>query len=575
MLKKLLLSLLVSTTLLFSVAPYLQTKAASQSTWYSQDPVEWYTKVYNQTVSPPNEIFGERYTAAQVQWIIYSLAYFPIRIIASTVGDENIACLMNQMGQQVFDINECAAAIGNTLTDVTNFIFPQPQADNNQSFLYKVFDSSGRSISGIGYTKDLLAKLSPVSTVKAQGIGYTGLTWIQGYWKNFRNMAYMLLIPIVIIFAFMIMFRVKLNPQTVISVQSALPKIITALVLITFSYAIAGFAIDLMYVFSGLIALLLTSSGFANISNTSLSDTFGQIAGTAWGYSAAGGFWVLFEMIGYTFAFFIAAVVIIITSLLSGFNLFGAILGVVFAVIAVWVLVLTLWYTFKIPFILVKTLVSVYISIIFAPIQILGGALVPSMGFGPWFKRLMADILVFPLVGLLFWFAWAFLHGAYQNAVGDVLRYWTNSSISSTVIGAGQYADAWIPGIVGAKGMGSDSGITGIIFLAMSFGCIVLIPKAPDLLKSMILGERFAFGTAIGEAMGYAGSAYGMSGAKDTVGLAKRAYSAQRMEDFYSDFDANRGLFSSGLKKLESNKLFGKRVTDIVEKVRKGQSKTH
>ena len=35
----------------------------------------------------------------------------------------------------------------------------------------------------------------------------------------------------------MIMFRSKLNPQTSVSIQLALPKIVVSLILVTFSYA--------------------------------------------------------------------------------------------------------------------------------------------------------------------------------------------------------------------------------------------------------------------------------------------------------------------------------------------------
>ncbi|MCX6703965.1 MAG: hypothetical protein NTZ07_00785, partial [Candidatus Woesebacteria bacterium] len=163
----------------------------------------------------------------------------------------------------------------------------------------------------------------------------------------------------------------------------------------------------------------------------------------------------------------------------------------VFVLIAVWVLVLCIIYTFKIPYVLINTLISVYISIITAPVQILAGTIAPSMGFGVWFKRLMADILVFPVVGLLFWFAWATLWTSYGQAFKDVASYWVSFGTIN-----------WIPGIIGTKGLGQPSGIDGIIFLAISFGIMTLIPKVPDMLKGVIMGEKFSFGTAMGEAYG-------------------------------------------------------------------------
>ena len=55
------------------------------------------------------------------------------------------------------------------------------------------------------------------------------------------------------------MFRVKINPQTVVSLQTMIPKLIITMLLVTFSFAIAGFVIDLVYViivaFIGMLGL--------------------------------------------------------------------------------------------------------------------------------------------------------------------------------------------------------------------------------------------------------------------------------------------------------------------------------
>ncbi len=531
------------------MAPFLTARA--QSSWYDQSPTEWYLKVYDPSQSPPNEIFGERYTAAQVQWVVWSFLFLPIRAISSAVGEDTVLCVIKEAGASTLNLNNCFGAVTNMVNKIGSFLFPAPvTSTGNKSFIAKVFDSSNRNISGIKYVKELVNKLSPVSEVKAQGIGYTGLTWIQQYWKGFRNIAYALLVPVVIVFAFMIIFRVKINPQTVISIQVAIPKIITAMILVTFSYAIAGFAIDLMYIVSALFALLLNLAGFSS----NLAADFGFISGTGIGYTAGASFWVFFNMLGYTIFFFIAAIITVLSSMLSGGNLFGAVLGIVFMLIAVWVLVLCIFYTFKIPFVLIKTLISMYVSIITAPVQILAGALVPSMGFGNWFKRLMADILVFPLVGLLFWFAWSTLWSVYAQSGYDVVRFWSNS------LGIHAYPNAWIPGMIGTNIWGTNSGMSGIIFLGISFSMIVLIPKAPDILKAILLGEKFAFGTAFGEATGAAKTAWGMTGgstfdalrryqsAQATAGYAGKLYAmtepGKRLEkapQWFKDFLKNAG----------------------------------
>lgn len=98
-------------------------------------------------------------------------------------------------------------------------------------------------------------------TMAAEGIGFTSIKPFANIWKIFRDVSYMFLVIVLIAIGFMIMFRAKINPQTVISVENALPKIVITLILITFSFAIAGFLIDLMYVSIVLIISILSNNG--------------------------------------------------------------------------------------------------------------------------------------------------------------------------------------------------------------------------------------------------------------------------------------------------------------------------
>src|SRR3990172_12628792 len=71
----------------------------------------------------------------------------------------------------------------------------------------------------------------------------------------------MLLAFVMIVIGFLIMFRRQIDPHTVISIQNALPRIVLTLILITFSYAIVGLLIDLMYVILLLAYSLFESTG--------------------------------------------------------------------------------------------------------------------------------------------------------------------------------------------------------------------------------------------------------------------------------------------------------------------------
>ena len=103
-------------------------------------------------------------------------------------------------------------------------------------------------------------------TYAAEGIGFAAIKPFMSIWNVFRKISYMLLVLVLIAIGFMIMFRAKINPQTVISVENSLPKIVVALLLITFSFPIAGFLIDLMYVVIALsISILAEANSSLNV----------------------------------------------------------------------------------------------------------------------------------------------------------------------------------------------------------------------------------------------------------------------------------------------------------------------
>lgn len=98
-----------------------------------------------------------------------------------------------------------------------------------------------------------------------QGIGFLGLMPILKVWEIFRDMTYFLFLIVFIVLGLGIMFRLNLDARSVMTVQNQLPKIIIALVLITLSYAIVGFLVDVMYVVMYLIINIFASKGLATI----------------------------------------------------------------------------------------------------------------------------------------------------------------------------------------------------------------------------------------------------------------------------------------------------------------------
>ncbi len=115
-------------------------------------------------------------------------------------------------------------------------------------------------------TSDYLASVSknlqiiPEAKAQVGGSGNAVLKPIQKLWEITRNISYVLMIFVFIVVGFMIMFRQKINPQTVISAQAALPGLVIGLILITFSYFISALIVDTTYVASRVGVSLLQGS---------------------------------------------------------------------------------------------------------------------------------------------------------------------------------------------------------------------------------------------------------------------------------------------------------------------------
>jgi hypothetical protein len=525
---KIIFSFLSFLLLFTSFASYFTPPALAQdseSTWYSPNVVDWYTKVYDEDISGPTEIFGERYTAAQVQWILYSLFSFPLNVMAQGNTDA-VACVLSLGFDSSVDLANCAQGFIEMIQKTTDK-FKIVDANTEKSFLATVFDTSDRSFSGINYVKDRASNFSVVPGVRAQeGYGYSQFGIIRdSYWKAALNAAYFLSVLVIIIFAFMIMFRVKISPQVVISVQSALPKVIFAIILATFSYAIAGFIVDLMYVISGLLASLLNMTGIAS----SFSRAYNVIVGNPLGFTTTvfgGPITILLYMLLYVVLFFVSVIWNFLASFLFSLSLItGGALGIVGLLVTVWLIVLMLWYMIKIPWVLIKTTINIYLAIIIAPLQILFGAFSPNGGFSAWLKNMFANVMVFPLTGVMMYLAYDFLMFSYTAGsdvgFGPVIQKVCDLIGKASCIAGGTM---WSPPLLGED-------ITGFIMLFISFGVIVAIPKASDILKSIIMGEKFAFGSAIGEAVAPLQKVWGSTGAP-IVGSYQQAIGRERVASF-------------------------------------------
>ncbi|MBP6913124.1 MAG: hypothetical protein KBC00_00750 [Candidatus Levybacteria bacterium] len=136
-------------------------------------------------------------------------------------------------------------------------------------------------VSGVDYATYMAGNFGVARSAYAQnnpeetGVGFDRLRPLLGIWARFRDISYLAFVLAFTIVGLAIMFRVKIDARTVMSIQNQIPKLIVALILVTFSYAIAGLLIDLMYVSLYLVILTFNSLIPTNV-NTS-STVFGVV----------------------------------------------------------------------------------------------------------------------------------------------------------------------------------------------------------------------------------------------------------------------------------------------------------
>ncbi|MGB9911493.1 MAG: hypothetical protein ACPLKP_02705 [Microgenomates group bacterium] len=321
--------------------------------------------------------------------------------------------------------------------------------------------------SSIDYFADLGKKLGIAKPVFAQqGSGYQGLIPILKLWKAFRNISYLFFTIVFILFGFAIMFRAKINPQTVISIQNAIPKIVIGLILVTFSYAIAGFLIDLLYWFIYFIINVFSSNNLLPTDRIAFYQN-----------SFLGGAGGLFNSFTSTFGNFLVPLLIlgvastavggIIGGIVAGGGGagVGALAGALFFLIIFLIIIIISF--FKTLLSLIKSYVTILFLIIFSPFQIALGILPGQKGFENWLRNLVANLAVFPGVALFLLIC---------NAL---------------IINAGQI---WVPPLIGLYGR--------VTVAILGLGLILLLPKIPDMIRDAFQVKPFPYGTAIGEALG-------------------------------------------------------------------------
>jgi len=373
----------------------------------------------------------------------------------------------------------------------------------------------------IYFFKDLAANFGLAKPVlAAPQVGFTTLSPFQNVWKTFRNLAYLVFVVIFLIIGIGIMLRIRIDPRTVMTIQNMLPKIVIGLILITFSFAIAGFLIDLMWV-----SIMLVINILAGISPTTnigqdyyqnpfqLVNLFGGILGVA---NSAGG--TIQNLVQQSFnppalnsimqmpqqanqpgcapwdvpcwaGGFISGT---IGGLLN--NVIGWLVSFIVGIFAFLIIIIAIiWALFKIWFALIKAYIFTLADIVLSPFWILAG-LIPgsSIGFGAWLRDMLSNLAVFPVTIGMFLLA--------RILMDDV------SGIQS----------AYMPPLI--------SGVSGSFGSIIALGILLCAPGAIDMAKAVFKAPKINLGP-VEKSIG-AGQAVVMAG----VGaLAGRAYYKDEM----------------------------------------------
>ena len=213
-----------------------------------------------------------------------------------------------------------------------------------------------------------LKKDSLIFPTEAYAAGTTGDNLlgsvVLGIWTVTRNLAYVLFVLMLVVFGFMVMFRYKINPQTVITVQEALPRVVVNLLLITFSYPIGVLAIN----------LIGTLTGFA-------------IGGS--GIFPVGG---IPSLIGVAIGNFVT---VLVASAIPGGALFMAII-VIGAAVALLLTIIALLVS------LLTRYARIMLMVIAAPLQFAFATIPGNEGLvSGWFKSLIGNVVAIPAMVLV------------------------------------------------------------------------------------------------------------------------------------------------------------------------------
>ena len=343
--------------------------------------------------------------------------------------------------------------------------------------------------SGIQYFAQKIHDLNPVTPAYAAagGIGYQTLGPVQKIWIAFRNIAYVGFIIVFVIMGFMIMFRAHISPQAVATVQDSIPRLVIALILVTFSYAIAGFMIDIMFLVLNIAIQALVATKLINNADYIFKDNVFTVIWSNWGS--------VFKHV----AFAVKDLIKDAFELPGGFvgDLAEKALGWTGGGLAALVIGIALLFVmFRIFLMLLMAYVMIILLTMFAPFFFLVQALPGNNGAKEWFRQMASNIAVFPTVALMFILA------GILGGIGNLTGGGGGPAIQPAQIG--QFP--LIMGNLDAQAIGELVGI----------GFLLITPSAAEIVKNAMGGKGGGMGSmgaaAVGASLGAGAAVVGAAG---------------------------------------------------------------
>lgn len=385
--------------------------------------------------------------------------------------------------------------------------------------------------SSVDYFQYISENFGIVKTARAQqlpgadqwGYGFVALGPIMPVWRAVLNMAYLFLVLIFVIIGLGIMLRVKIDPRTVMTIQNQIPRVVICILLITFSYAIAGLMVDAMWTVTYMGINLVTNVNNPSVgggqklsqkATSTILQTPITYANQVFANDAPGPFGWGITVITASVSKGMGNIMRdLIKSLISKpgaqcFSWTGGFLGVFphvdigacFADLVGWIsffmfliiiFVVILVTLFRIWFMLLKAYIYVLMYTVLAPIWIVFG-LLPNrpLGFEKWIRSMFVNLAVFPLVAFLF------------VAARILIEIFNNAQPNQT----------FIPPLVGNPSM-KDFGIL------LAFGMLLMGPTLIDWLRDSMKVPGTKHGGAIGGALAAGAAVPGAVAAKSWANL--------------------------------------------------------